>query len=98
MAGVAAGASYQESETFARDLPGIRVAQLAARSRTVHAALESAGAGKRRGAAQSAEANSATRFNRDELRAAAPGPGSVAKICVSRRDPGRGAVHQEPSG
>ena len=57
---------------------------------------QGAGARKRRGAAQFAQADSAARLDRDQLRAAAARSGGAAKIRVPRGDSGRGAVHQKP--
>ena len=95
VAGVAQGAQPQESQAVARHLPGVRAAQLAARGGPVHAGPEGAGARKRRGAAQFAQTDSAARYDRDKLRAAAARPGGIAEVCVPRGDSGRGAVHQE---
>ncbi len=96
VAGVAQGAEQERPQAVARHLPGVRAAQLAARGRTVHAGPEGARARKRRGAAQFAQADSAERHHRDQLRAAPARPGGAAEIRLPRGDSGRGAVHQEP--
>ena len=95
VAGVAQGAEQKKPQAVARDLPGVRAAQLAARGRTFHAGSEGARAGKRRGAAQFAQADSAARYHRDQLRAAAARSGGIAEIRLPRGDSGRGAVHQK---
>ena len=95
VAGVAQGAQPEKSQAVARHLPGVRAAQLAAGGGTVHAGFEGARARKRPGPAQPPQTDSAARFDRDELRAAAARFGGVAKIRVPRGDSGRGAVHQK---
>ena len=76
-------------------LPGLRPAQLAPRGRAVHPAVEGAGAGKRRGPAQSAQADPGARPDRNQLRPAAARPRGTAEIRLPRRDIGRGPIHQE---
>ena len=58
LAGLAQGPEPEESQAVAGHLPGLRAAQLAARGQPFHARPEGARAGKRRGAAQPAQADS----------------------------------------
>ncbi len=96
VAGVAARSSNTKNPKPSLVIcPGVGVAQLAARGGKIHAEPESARAGKRRGAAQFAQTDSAARFDRHELRAAAARLGGVAQIRLPRGDFGRGAVHQK---
>ena len=96
LAGLAQGTAHEKSQAVAGHLPGLRAAQLAARGGEVHPGHEGAGAGKRRRPAQSAQADSAARHHRHQLRAAAARSGGVPQILLPRGHPRRGAVHQEP--
>jgi len=86
--------AIQEPQALARHLSGV-VCTIGGASPNVYARAGGAGAGKRRGAAQPAQTDSAARSDRDQLRAAPARSGGAAEILLPRRDSRRGTIHQE---